>query len=229
MDSPRQENLHLYLKECKKHNVSDIVRVCEPQYDADEVEASGINLHVSLFGLGFLFFMIWCSGLPLRRWAFSPPRSDWWVVECCAERIFPLHIWFRGEEGGGGGDCGCTLCGWIRKSSCLGRHCTYRTRSRCGGCCHSHQGAQEGGYQQQAAFVPPDLHPHLLPLLPLLLHLLKWRKKEVSFSLSISSEGNMLIWEEDSIYTLPTQEMPWNWNGNAKRESEREEWVNFCF
>lgn len=47
MDKPKDSNLHLYLKECKKHNVTDIVRICEPCYDAAEVEKSGIHLHVS--------------------------------------------------------------------------------------------------------------------------------------------------------------------------------------
>ena len=46
MDKPKDSNLHLYLKECKKHNVTDIVRICEPCYDAAEVEKSGIHLHV---------------------------------------------------------------------------------------------------------------------------------------------------------------------------------------
>ena len=48
MDSPRSDNLHLYLKECKKHNVTDIVRVCAPEYEVDEVAASGIQMHVFL-------------------------------------------------------------------------------------------------------------------------------------------------------------------------------------
>ena len=46
MDKPKDSNLHLYLKECKKHNVTDIVRICEPCYEAAEVEKSGIHLHV---------------------------------------------------------------------------------------------------------------------------------------------------------------------------------------
>ena len=45
MDKPKDSNLHLYLKECKKHNVTDIVRICEPCYDAAEVEKSGVCLH----------------------------------------------------------------------------------------------------------------------------------------------------------------------------------------
>jgi protein tyrosine phosphatase type 4A len=45
MDKPKDSNLHLYLKECKKHNVTDIVRICEPCYDAAEVMKSGITLH----------------------------------------------------------------------------------------------------------------------------------------------------------------------------------------
>ena len=48
MDAPKSTNLHLYLRECKKHNVTDIVRVCEPTYDAAEVEAAGIAMHVRL-------------------------------------------------------------------------------------------------------------------------------------------------------------------------------------
>ena len=45
MDAPKQENLHLYLRECKKYNVVHIVRISEPTYSKDEVEAAGITLH----------------------------------------------------------------------------------------------------------------------------------------------------------------------------------------
>jgi len=45
MDAPRATNLHLYIKECKKLNVTDIVRVCEPTYLATDLERAGISLH----------------------------------------------------------------------------------------------------------------------------------------------------------------------------------------
>lgn len=46
MDAPRQSNLHLYIRECRKHGVSDIVRVCEPTYDGDaDLRNAGIVLH----------------------------------------------------------------------------------------------------------------------------------------------------------------------------------------
>ena len=51
MDAPKESNLHLYLKECKNHNVTEIVRISEPSYSAKDVQASGVNLHVSLFWL----------------------------------------------------------------------------------------------------------------------------------------------------------------------------------
>ena len=45
MDKPKDSNLHLYLKECKKYNVTRIVRICEPCYDKGEVEKAGMSLH----------------------------------------------------------------------------------------------------------------------------------------------------------------------------------------
>ncbi len=45
MDAPRQANLHLYIKECKKHNVTDVVRVCEPTYQKNDLINAGIQLH----------------------------------------------------------------------------------------------------------------------------------------------------------------------------------------
>jgi hypothetical protein len=48
MDAPKESNLHLYLKQCKKSNVTAIVRISEPSYSREEVEKAGIALHVSI-------------------------------------------------------------------------------------------------------------------------------------------------------------------------------------
>ncbi|GMI06851.1 hypothetical protein TrVE_jg13763 [Triparma verrucosa] len=45
MDCPRPQNLHLYIKELKKHNVTDVVRVCSPTYAATDLESAGVSLH----------------------------------------------------------------------------------------------------------------------------------------------------------------------------------------
>eukprot|EP00341_Mesodinium_pulex_P013516 CAMPEP_0116960464 /NCGR_PEP_ID=MMETSP0467-20121206/45960_1 /TAXON_ID=283647 /ORGANISM="Mesodinium pulex, Strain SPMC105" /LENGTH=157 /DNA_ID=CAMNT_0004648165 /DNA_START=142 /DNA_END=615 /DNA_ORIENTATION=+ len=45
MDAPKDTNLHLYLKECERCGVTDIVRISEPTYDKTEVEKAGIALH----------------------------------------------------------------------------------------------------------------------------------------------------------------------------------------
>jgi len=45
MDAPKQSNLHLYIRECRRHRVSDIVRVCEPTYHGAELMNAGIVLH----------------------------------------------------------------------------------------------------------------------------------------------------------------------------------------
>lgn len=45
MDAPKESNLHLYIKECKKHNVRHIVRISEPSYSKEEVEKAGISVH----------------------------------------------------------------------------------------------------------------------------------------------------------------------------------------
>lgn len=45
MDAPRQSNLHLYIKELRNQGVSDLVRVCEPTYNATDLTHAGIELH----------------------------------------------------------------------------------------------------------------------------------------------------------------------------------------
>lgn len=45
MDAPRQSNLHLYIRECRKQGVTDLVRVCEPTYNGVELQKAGITLH----------------------------------------------------------------------------------------------------------------------------------------------------------------------------------------
>jgi protein tyrosine phosphatase type 4A len=48
MDAPNDSNLHLYLKELKKYNVTDLVRACEVTYNSASVEAAGIKVHVRM-------------------------------------------------------------------------------------------------------------------------------------------------------------------------------------
>jgi len=45
MDAPRHSNLHLYIKEMRNHGVTDIVRVCEETYLANDLQTAGICLH----------------------------------------------------------------------------------------------------------------------------------------------------------------------------------------
>lgn len=45
MDAPRQGNLHVYIKELRKHHVTDVVRVCEPTYHGAELTSAGITIH----------------------------------------------------------------------------------------------------------------------------------------------------------------------------------------
>ena len=45
MDAPRQGNLHLYIREMRKHSVTDLVRVCEPTYQTGELQNAGIATH----------------------------------------------------------------------------------------------------------------------------------------------------------------------------------------
>eukprot|EP00566_Odontella_aurita_P016279 CAMPEP_0113541648 /NCGR_PEP_ID=MMETSP0015_2-20120614/9154_1 /TAXON_ID=2838 /ORGANISM="Odontella" /LENGTH=258 /DNA_ID=CAMNT_0000441589 /DNA_START=659 /DNA_END=1435 /DNA_ORIENTATION=- /assembly_acc=CAM_ASM_000160 len=52
MDAPRQSNLHLYIKECRRHSVTDVVRVCEPTYLPGELNSAGMRLHEMAYADG---------------------------------------------------------------------------------------------------------------------------------------------------------------------------------
>jgi protein tyrosine phosphatase type 4A len=52
IEAPKEHNLHLYLKECKRHNVQHMVRISPPSYSRDEVEKAGIRLHEMEFADG---------------------------------------------------------------------------------------------------------------------------------------------------------------------------------
>ena len=49
MDAPTDSNLPLYIQELQKHNVKDIVRVCDPTYSTDSLAKVGISVHVRVF------------------------------------------------------------------------------------------------------------------------------------------------------------------------------------
>ena len=79
MDSPRQENVHFYVKECQKYHVSDLVRVCEPQYNKEDVIEAGINFHVrSLLALFFFLFpsFFFIFRIILSTTATHPPKRS---------------------------------------------------------------------------------------------------------------------------------------------------------
>jgi len=44
MDAPKDSNLHLYVKECRKYNVKYITRIADPSYNKEEVEKAGIKV-----------------------------------------------------------------------------------------------------------------------------------------------------------------------------------------
>lgn len=82
MDAPRQSNLHLYIRECRRQGVTDVVRVCEPTYDGRvDLENAGIQLHEMEYPDGT-----------------SPPKE---VLERWLELVHQSY--FRGNSGGGGG------------------------------------------------------------------------------------------------------------------------------
>ncbi|ORX46180.1 dual specificity protein phosphatase CDC14B [Piromyces finnis] len=45
MDAPSTSNLDIYIQEMKKNGVTNLVRVCEPTYPKEKVEANNIKVH----------------------------------------------------------------------------------------------------------------------------------------------------------------------------------------
>jgi len=44
-DAPTDSNLDLYIKEFKRHNVTNLVRACDPSYVTDKLIQEGIQIH----------------------------------------------------------------------------------------------------------------------------------------------------------------------------------------
>jgi len=51
-DAPSNNNLNLYIQEFERYNVTDVVRVCDPTYNTEPLEARGIKVHEWVFGDG---------------------------------------------------------------------------------------------------------------------------------------------------------------------------------
>ena len=84
MDSPRPQNLHLYIKEMSRHSVSDCVRVCQPLYSEADLATAGITLHDLAYPDGTppsdAVISQWLNLVKARR--ESPPASI--AVHCVA-------------------------------------------------------------------------------------------------------------------------------------------------
>eukprot|EP00518_Triparma_eleuthera_P013533 CAMPEP_0182474512 /NCGR_PEP_ID=MMETSP1319-20130603/25782_1 /TAXON_ID=172717 /ORGANISM="Bolidomonas pacifica, Strain RCC208" /LENGTH=147 /DNA_ID=CAMNT_0024675413 /DNA_START=105 /DNA_END=545 /DNA_ORIENTATION=- len=52
MDTPNDQNLHLYIKELEKNRITDVVRACEQTYNPEPVETAGIRVHEMAFADG---------------------------------------------------------------------------------------------------------------------------------------------------------------------------------
>mmetsp|Transcript_6105 Transcript_6105/g.19443 ORF Transcript_6105/g.19443 Transcript_6105/m.19443 type:complete len:163 (+) Transcript_6105:128-616(+) len=52
MDAPNDVNLHVYIEQLRKHNVTDVVRICEKTYDESKVEGEGMAMHELAFADG---------------------------------------------------------------------------------------------------------------------------------------------------------------------------------
>ena len=87
-DSPRDSNLHLYIKEMKKANVTHLVRVSSPTYDPRDLGPAGIQIHDLYYPDGT-----------------SPPKHviDRWLD--IVERTFFTKGKTAGQGGIVGGNC----------------------------------------------------------------------------------------------------------------------------
>jgi len=48
-EAPTDANLDLYIKEFKDHNVTQVVRACDPSYSTEKLEKSGVSIHEMSF------------------------------------------------------------------------------------------------------------------------------------------------------------------------------------
>lgn len=77
MDAPSEGNLELYLRELRRHRVTDLVRVCDPTYPREAVERAGIKVHEMLFpdgeGPSEAIITAWLALVEAR---FGPPAGE---------------------------------------------------------------------------------------------------------------------------------------------------------
>lgn len=88
MDAPRQSNLHLYIKECRRHHVTDVVRVCEPTYLGAELNKAGIALHEMAYEDGHSpsddILKLWLDLVEERFFSQNANKEGTIAVHCVA-------------------------------------------------------------------------------------------------------------------------------------------------
>ena len=106
LDCPTESTLDFYLQEFQKHNVTHVIRCCQPTYSISKLNEQGIQVHDLPFKDGCVVsYSLFCTLSDSTK-----TMSLIATIQCCSSMVIYYSISIRARTS----DNCCSLCCWFR-------------------------------------------------------------------------------------------------------------------